>query len=561
MMSRIKIKDMEYKRVDLKQTCDFFLNCAERIKTATNVEEVLKIRDEINKVMNELETMMSLSYIRFSINTKDQFYLDEKDYYDENQPLMMVGLQACQKALYESKFAEELKKRINPILFQQIECGLKSFNEIIVSDLQEEAKTTTEYSKFMSELVFEFHGEKMPLAMLRKHMLSSDRAERKEAYQELGRVLGQSSETLDSIYDRLVKIRDRMAKKMGYKNYIEFGYYNMNRIFYNRQDVENFRKNVLADIVPAVTKIKNAVAKKLNLDEFKLYDNDTYFEDSPKPILDAKAMFEKGREMYHEMSDKTGDFIDMMLEADAYDYETRDGKWGGGYCTYLPKYEQPFILANFNGTSADVDVLTHETGHALNSWEGRTLEPDISYGMETAEIHSMSMEFFCWKYMDKFFGDRANDYKFSHLADALTFIPYGSIVDEFQHIVYENPEMTPAERDQAYLNLEKKYRPYLNMEGIEYLEKGTRWQYQMHIYESPFYYIDYCIAQSVALQFLGKSQENYDDAFNAYYEFLKVGGTKPLQEIIAKAGLKSPFEVGALKDISQKAVELLEKLS
>lgn len=558
---RTKIKDMKYERVDIEKLSKDLIAFAEQIKQAVSCEQILDIKNAVVKIMEDVETMFQLSYIRFSLNTKDEFYLQEKDYYDENMPLYQVAYQEYEKALFDSKFKEQLKGEINPILFMLIESNLKSFSEKIVTEVQEETKLVTQYAKFMSELTFDFRGEKMPLTLLKSHMLASDRQERKDAYEALGKELENSADTLDVIFDKLVKVRDKMAKKMGYENFVELGYARMNRIFYGKDDVLTFRKNVLKDIVPTVCKIKTQVAKNLGIDDFKLYDNDTYFIDTPKPILKAEEIFEQGKEMYHDMSEKTGEFIDMMLEADAFDVESRSGKWGGGYCTYLPNFKQPFILANFNGTSGDIDVLTHEAGHALNSWEGRDLDFDISYGMETAEVHSMSMEFLCWKYMDKFFGNKANEYRFSHLSDALAFIPYGSIVDEFQHIVYENPNLTPSERKTEYLNLEKKYRPYLNMEGMTYFDKGIRWQYQMHIYESPFYYIDYCIAQSIAIQFLAMSQEDYQKAFDAYFEFLKAGGTKPLQELIAKAGLKSPFEEGSLEEVSKKSIEILEKLS
>ena len=184
-------------------------------------------------------------------------------------------------------------------------------------------------------------------------------------------------------------------------------------------------------------------------------------------------------------------------------------------------------------------------------------EPDYPTGMETHECHSMSMEFLCHKYMDDFFGEKSDKYRYKHIVDAISFIPYGTIVDEFQHLVYENPDLTPDERKSEYLKLEKKYRPYLSFEGIPYLELGTRWQYQMHIFESPFYYIDYCIAQCVALGFLRLSRENFDAALEKYVDFLKKTGGVSLTELIEAAGLESPFRNDALKKTSESAVEII----
>ena len=405
----------------------------------------------------------------------------------------------------------------------------------------------------------------MPLTLLRKYMMDDDREIRREAYEVLGKKLESESEALDTIFDKLVKIRDKMAKKMGYKNFIELGYYKLGRLSFDEKMVEKFRKNVLSDIVPVVARLKKENAKRMGIDQLKLYDNDVNVPGgNPKPVLDKDGIFEATKNMYHEMSEDTGKFIDMMMDNEAFDVVSRENKWGGGYCTSFAKYEQPFILANFNGTSADIDVMTHEAGHAFADYmtaENKyKTELDIG-GMETAETHSMSMEFFAWRYINKFFGGQADKYKFMHVFDALSFIPYGTIVDYFQHIVYSNPEMTPAERKVAWNKLEAQYRPYMTTEGMTYLSEGTRWQYQMHIYETPFYYIDYCLAQLVAFEFLLESQKDYDDAFQRYVRFLSQGGEKIFPDLIAEAKLVSPFEEGALEGVAKEVEKLLQKLS
>lgn len=283
---------------------------------------------------------------------------------------------------------------------------------------------------------------------------------------------------------------------------------------------------------------------------------------NPKPVIDKAGIFAAAREMYHEMSENTADFIDMMLENEAFDVDAREGKWGGGYCTSFAMYKQPFILANFNGTAGDIDVMTHEAGHAFADYmtaDNELRELGVG-GMETAETHSMSMEFFAWKYIDKFFGDKAQQYKYMHALDALAFIPYGTIVDYFQHIVYANPEMTPEQRNAEWKKLEEQFKPYMVTDGIPYLEKGTRWQYQMHIYESPFYYIDYCLAQVAAFEFLLESQKNYDDAFARYNRFLCHGGELVFTDLIAEAGLASPFENGALAEVAEGVSSLIKSL-
>ena len=561
-MQRMKVSEIPYKRANADEVCGVIEKAVEKIKSAKSVDDVLDARKSVNSALCDFYTESSLANARFTLNTKDEFYNKEKDYYDEKSPVVQVTFLKYADAVLESRFLEELKTKINPVIIRQFEVQKKSASDAIVAEMQKDNALVTEYAKFVSECTYNFHGKDITLGELRKFMQDSDRATRKEAYVALGLTLEKHSEFLDDVFDRMVKNRDLMAKKMGYKNYVELGYYTMGRLCYDENMVKVFRENVKKDIVPVVTRLKKQVAEKLNIDHMRIYDNDTYFLKDPKPALDEKGILEAGREMYEDMSVETGAFMNMMMETDAFDVFTREGKWTGGYMTSFDKYHQPFIFAYFNGTPAAVAVVTPEAGHAFAYYMS---EPVVPYelglgGMETAETHSMSMEFFAWKYTEKFFGEDANKYRYKHLFDALTFIPYGTIVDYFQHIVYENPDMTPKERDEVWLNLEREFRPWMDADDVPYLSKGTRWQYQNHIFESPFYYIDYCLAQTIAIEFLEESQKDYDKAFKAYLEHATRGGSFVFTDLVKLAGLKSPFEEGSLKDIAVTSEKILSDL-
>lgn len=560
----MKVCDLPYKRYDIEEAKKAYKAATLKIRNANSANEVLAARKQLLEETDKLSSEYNLAYVRWSCNTKDEFYKAEKEYYEQKTPELSGVKIDYIKAMLETPFKAEVQAALDKPIYMDYEVSLKALDEAIVPELQEESAIVNEYSQFMSEFTVDFRGEKLPLTVLRRYMEDPDRETRKQAFDTLGKAFEENSEILDGTFDRLVKVRDRMAKKMGYKNYVELGYHRMGRICYDRDMVEKFRENVLADIVPVVSRIRKERGLEMGIDELKLYDYGVCFADGdPQPVLNAEQMFKAGREMYHEMSKPTGEFIDMMIENDAFDVLSREGKWGGGYCTEFPLYKQPFILANFNGTSGDVDVLTHEAGHAFASYLGfkNNLDSEAPLGMETAETHSMSMEFFCWKFIDKFFKDRANDYKYKHLLDSLSFLTYGTIVDAFQHVVYEHPELTPAQRNQEWNKLEAQFRPYLNTKGMKYLEKGTRWQYQMHIYETPFYYIDYCLAQSNALQFLFASLCDYDDAFKRYLKFTSHNGTMLFTDMLKEAGINSPFEKGALKMVAEKSEQLLKKLS
>lgn len=557
----MKVKDFPYERADAELVKKAAADFQETAKNATCAKDVA---DAYRKLIEEAEkyyTMSSLAYTRYTLNTHDEFYLGEQGYYDEINPVLSVLLTDAGNTLLDSPYRSELEKMFPETLFMNLECSRKATSEKTIAEEQEENAIVTEYSQLMSQIPVEWNGEKKTISYVRGFMEDGDREVRRKAAEAIGLALQNEKEKLDGIYDRLVKVRTKIAQKMGYKNYVELGYYRMGRIDYDEGMVKTFRNNVLSDIVPVVCKLKEQIKANLGIDKFMFYDNDVIDGGDPRPYPDAEGILKAAQEMYHEMDPDIGEFMDRMLAAEAFDTLARDGKWGGGYATTFETFKQPFILANFNGSSGDIDVVTHEFGHTIAmDYALRSDDHTVGIGSsETAETHSMSMEFLSWPYMDKFFKDPAL-YEYKHLASSLSFIPYGVIVDEFQHIVYENPDMTPQERDEAYLVLEKKYRPYLSFEGIPYLELGTRWQYQMHIYESPFYYIDYCLAQVVALEFLVLSRQDYKKALDTYLAHAKRGGKFAFRKLVELTGLRSPFEEGSLKEIADECIKILDEL-
>ena len=559
---RIKVKDLPYSRFDVKRLEEAINKFVEAEKNAQSVQDVLRARKEWFDVAEEYSTSGSIAYVRYTLDTRDEFYVKEQEYYDEVGPIAGDYFNTYAKVMWESKFRPELEKLIPETIYPGLECMMKSHSPEIIADEQEENALVTKYTQLTSQLTTEWRGEQKTIAYIRGFLEDKDRGVRKQAAEAIDRALASVSDELDGIYDDLVKVRTRMARKLGYDNYIPLGYHRMGRIDYNQEMVAKFRENVLKSIVPVVTEMKKGIAEALDIEDMKFYDNDVIEGDgNPRPYPDEQGILNAAKEMYNEMHPEIGAFMESMLETEAFDVTARDGKVGGGYCTSFEKHQQEFIFANFNGSAGDVDVTTHEFGHALAMsyvYENEDREAGIG-SSETAETHSMSMEFFAWKYMDKFFKD-AERYRYSHLAGCLTFIPYGIIVDEFQHIVYGNPDMTPAKRNQAYLDLEKKYRPYMDYEGLPYLSKGTRWQFQGHIYERPFYYIDYCLAQVVALEFLAELTKDYNGALEKYMAHCRRGGKYAFNKLVGLAGLRSPFEDGALDEVAKVASDIIANI-
>ena len=360
----------------------------------------------------------------------------------------------------------------------------------------------------------------------------------------------------------MVKLRHKIATTLGYDNFIELGYMRMGRTDYGPNEVANFRKQIVNHVVPVVKKLVQKKKDILGLDHLYFYDGINFKEGDPKPKGSPDHLIKEAQLMYRELSNETGDFFDMMVEEELMDLVNREGKRPGGFCTSFPKYDRPYIFSNFNGTDHDITVLTHEAGHAFQCYSSRN-QPLLGYlwpTMEAAEIHSMSMEFFTWPWMHKFFKEETDRFKYKHIAGSLSFLPYGACVDHFQHWVYENPEATPKERNQRWLDLESIYLPDRDYDDLHFPKTGGIWQGQLHIYQMPFYYIDYTLAQTCAFQFWIKNQQDSEKAWKDYVNICKAGGSKSFTKLVALAGLKLPFDDGCLEDVVEHVSKWLDKV-
>jgi M3 family oligoendopeptidase len=516
---------------------------------------------EINCLRNHFESMQTLAEIRHSIDTTDEFYETEQNYFDENGPIYQGLVTDFYKALVNAAFRKELEEKWGSQLFNIAELRLKTFSPEIIEDLQQENKLSTEYTKLMASAKIEFDGKELNLSQLGPYQLSTDRDVRRKAYAAKYGFMEENEEKLDDIYDQLVKVRTTIARKLGYKNFVELGYARMMRTDYNADMVKKFRDQVKEYLVPVASKLKEKQRRRLGIDSIKHYDDKFSFKTgNAKPKGDSDWILENGKRMYQEMSPETHEFFTFMTENGLMDLVAKKGKAGGGYCTYISEYQAPFIFSNFNGTAGDIDVLTHEVGHAFQAYSSRHLEvPEYAFPTyEAAEIHSMSMEFFAWPWMDLFFKEDADKYRFGHLSEAILFIPYGVAVDEFQHFVYEHPDATPAERKAAWREIEKKYLPHLDYSENDYLERGGYWHQQGHIFGAPFYYIDYTLAQICALSFWKKMRENREAAWNDYLALCREGGSRSFTELIRIAHLRSPFEEGCVEEVIGDAESYLD---
>ncbi|MBQ4183136.1 MAG: M3 family oligoendopeptidase [Bacilli bacterium] len=534
----------------------------EELKNAKSEKEALAIVKKKAKWSDSMENEFTHISVLFSIDTKNKKYEKAMTRLMNDSPIYEAASLEFSKAMKESKFRPYLEEKLGSFIFQMIDFRLKSFDEKIIPEAQKENELTMKYDALIAGAEIEFRGKTYNLPQMGKFMQDLDRETRKEASKAYYGYLSTIEDQIEDIYDQLVKVRDQMAKKLGFKNYVELGYIKMGRYDYTPEMVASYREQIREYVTPVAAKILKEQFKRTGIKNPHIYDTGLEFkEGNPLPMGTTQDKIEAAKKMYDALSPETSFFFRYMADHHVLDLEAKPGKQSGGYMTYFPKYKIPFIFSNFNGTSGDVDVLTHEFGHAFQAYMARNIKvPEYrSPTMESCEIHSMSMEFIAEPWMDLFF-ENPTKYRYSHLASSISFLPYGVTVDEFQHWVYEHPEATPAERDAEWVELEKKYTPYIvaTYKDCEYRAKGHRWLTQGHIFSSPFYYIDYTLAQVMAFQFFNLDRKNHELAWKRYLNICKMGGKYPFVTLVTKDHMKSPFEPGVMKKTIAPLVKVLK---
>lgn len=555
----MKFKDMPYERIDFAKAKVELLEIMEKSKAAKSGEEQFEIHKMFYRLNDKIQTQVTLCSIRHTIDTTDEFYEKEQNYYDEQIPEYSNLCVEYQKILFHSPYREVLEEKIGQVAFKNMEIAMKSVSEEIIPLMQEENTLVTEYEKLLASAKISWGEETLNLSLLTPYLKHKDAKIRREAQEKQNEFFLSIQDKLDELYDKLVKNRTLQAKKLGFETYTPLGYLRMQRNCYGREEIENLRRQVKEVWVPFAESIFEKRKERLGLSKLSYTDEVVYSpKGNPQPEGTPEEILQAGQQMYEELSPETKEFFDFMMDNELLDVFGRKTKAVGGYMTYIPDYKAPFIFANFNGTSGDVDVMTHECGHAFQGYLAAEdpIREHADIGMETAEIHSMSMEFFTEPWYPLFFGkETAQEYTDMHLEDAVIFVPYGCMVDEFQHIIYDNPNLTPKERKQVWKDLERDYKPHLFYDGLEFFENGCFWQKQHHIYSFPLYYIDYVIAQLCAFEYKIWMDKDRKAAWQSYLKLCRMSAAKFHTELLEEAGLETPFKNGILA----KIVENLKK--
>jgi M3 family oligoendopeptidase len=549
----MRFSEMPYSRPDTNALRDSATARLAAWKSASSAEEQLSILTDWERQEQRISTLSTMAYIRFQQDTSSEQSRAERTFFDQINPDLQGDKIRFLQAVLGSPHRSTLEARLGGHVFQLWEAECTTFRDEIAADKRTESALTMRYSSAMAALRIPFQGAEYTLSTLRAFFGNPDRSVRLAATQAQAKALATIQDDLDEIYGQLVETRDRMARSLGHDTYTPLGYSEMHRTDYTDTQVAAFRQAVQDTIVPLAARIRARQADKLGIQDYGFHDeavNDK--RGAPRPQGDHDWMMERASQMFSSMGTDFGDFFQMMKQRELLDLKSRDGKAGGGFCASFETHGVPFIFANFNGTQDDVNVFTHECGHAFQVYSSRNLSPReyLWPTYEAAEILSMGLEFLCYPHMHLFFGDSAPRFRTGHLESAITFIPYGAAIDEFQHRVYASPSDRGPEWHASWKDLEASYLPWRRYQDTPFFEEGRLWQRQRHVYNRPFYYIDYCIAQLCALQLWSRARKDRTDTMRLYRDLCNLGGSMPFTALLETVGLENPFDPAVIARLS-----------
>ena len=560
-MKMPKFSEIEYKRPSVEHFRECAMSTRLKLMTARDPEVVEAAIMTFQREISAFDTAYTICMIRHDLDTSDEFYNDEMDFFDENYPVVSDLAASVYTQLLHSEIRPQLEERFGTMIFRKTQNQRDIVNSEVLDLLAEESSLENEYSQILSEADIVFKGRHNTISTMNPFLESTNREERKKAHKAVSDYYAAQKPKFDEIYDKMVKIRTEISHKLGFRNFVELGYKRMERYDYNEDMVKEFRDNVVKYFVPLTSEIRRLQKNRLDVDKLCYYDLPCLFvHGNPVPVIPQSEYFETGSKMFGQMFDKDPSFFQVLGEHDFMDLFSRQNKSTGGYCASLLDYGIPFVLMNANSTSDDIATMVHESGHAyaaLRSIDSSQFIECLSPTLEACEIHSTAMEYLSYPFMEMFFKEHADAYREQHMTLALLFLPYGCLVDEYQHVVYKNPDMTPEERHAAWRELEKKYQPDIDYDGDAFYEQGGAWMKKEHIFTSPFYYIDYCLAQVCALQIWDISRKNRKKAMSIYDHLCAEGGTKTLIDLVEDAGLESPFSLDVMKKIAYQVCDYL----
>ncbi|MGE5707620.1 MAG: M3 family oligoendopeptidase [Bacteroidota bacterium] len=480
---------------------------------------------------------------------------------DKIAPLQEEHDAVIRQAVLASPCRPALEEHFGKLLFVNWEVAQSAFDPKNIALNTEIANLTARYSKVVGSAKMTVDGEELTLPHVLALLEHPREAKRKAAWEAVNAWTYAHGEELQSIYSKLVELRQKVALNLKETNFVPVGYKRMQRTDYGPAEVKRFREEIKRSVVPLLYRFRKKQAESLGQTTVKPWNMKYY----PGMSLDPKAVkveeeLTQAQKVFDRLHPHLGKRFETMRIEKLIDLENRPGKVPGAFCTNFDDTKKAFIFCNSTGSSEDIATLTHEMGHAFQIWDSMWIEPiELRWPTyEACEIHSTGMEYLALPLLDEFFRpEDAKKFRKLRMIDTLTMLPYIATVDEYQHWVYEHPGHTPAERDAAWDRIWDSYNVGLDFTGVE-AAKAVRWKRQNHIFMDPFYYIDYAIAEAGALQLFLIDQNDHAKAMESYMTLCQIGGSQSLLQIFETGGLKSPFTPGLFRDLMDKVAQELE---
>ena len=558
-----KFKELKFPRPDFEVFKSLYENAIERVEEAQQGDDILEILFEVDELSRRITDVLNATIVRHTIDTTDERYEQDHLWFEENRPLFEKCIMDFNDVITNSPFRSYVEEKIGPMYFIKTDVKRKSFCEENIPLRQRENELMQEYEQLIGSCKEEVLGSPRSFGELQGMLSDNDREVRKAAFKSFSNFLHNNETRFEEIWSELITVRNQMGRNLGYDNYIPLAYLERLRLEYGEKEVDDFRQQIVDEIVPLCAKIYEFQAKALGLDELKVYDEKIIFADgNPKPAGDKDYMFNETVKMLRDMSPETDEFIGFMLDHELIDYDSRPEKAPREYATIFPARKAPFIFYHFDGSPTSLRSLHEGMGYAFAGYKAarrQHLEEYYASSSDIMEVHAMSMVYFANKYATEFFGDDAKKYVFFNLHNYITFIPFASAVDEFQHICYKNPDLTPKERTHIWRDLEKKYMPWRKYdEDDEFMEQGGYWYHKPHFFLYPFFYIEYAMATINALEMYQKYEERPSTAWKEFLELTDLGGSKSYLETLKLSNITPAFKEGAVANSIQYVKKLME---
>ncbi|MDA1653444.1 M3 family oligoendopeptidase [Bacillus cereus group sp. TH150LC] len=551
--------------LQLEKTLSSLLN--KMISSKLDLENWLK---EQSKVIWEIEEQLRSHYIAFQCNTDDE---EIKDTFEHDQQFVKPLLKRYQNLLdnkyLKSPFRMELDSNVYGLLDAKIKNAQKLFCEENIELEVKEDKLVTEYFEITGGLFGIWDGEEKTITELQSYLQDSNRDIRKKAKTIISEQFLSVEKELQNILNQLIEIRHQKAKNIQLENYRDYMFKKYERFDYSAKDCYELAESIRKYVVPLKDKILLEKKEKLQVDTLRPWDVSAVTPDQKvlKPIANENDLIEKSTHIFNKLDLEFSTLLNRMYKHDCLDLTSRKGKAAGGFCEYLPASQLSFIFMNLNYTQDDIITFIHEMGHSIHNEliKPLKLRQYIEIPAETAELASMTMELFSLNYWDTFYTDKKDlkQAKINFFKDVISYLPVMLIVDQFQHWLYENPTHTSEERNEKYLQLQKHYQSnVIHIDGYENWI-ATSWLPVLHIFEVPFYYIEYAIAQLGALQMYKQYKEDPEQALENYKKALSLGSSQSIKEVYEAAGIRFDFSSETIKELMafvEKELELLEQL-